>query len=77
MAFEQCGLPISVLEDFIDAIVQRMDAKNLTEYRAAQDRLDTLYRQLRDTLDMDEHKTLYTWPEGVRLSPLAWRLHDP
>ena len=27
MAFEQCGLPISVLEDFIDALVHRIDAK--------------------------------------------------
>ena len=65
MAYEQCGLPISMLEDFIDAIVCRMDAKNLTEYRAAQERLDTIFYQLRNMLKMDEgQKTLYTWPEG-------------
>ena len=64
MAYEQCGLPISMLEDFIDAIVRRMDAKNLTEYHAAQDRLDAIFYQLRDILGMDEKKTLYTWPEG-------------
>jgi len=64
MAFEQCGLPISVLEDFIDALVHRIDAKNLTENHAAQDRLDTLFLRLRDMLEMDEHKTLYTFPEG-------------
>ena len=60
MAYEQCGLPISMLEDFIDAIVRRMDAKNLTEYHAAQDRLDAIFYQLRDILGMDEKKTLYT-----------------
>ena len=65
MAYEQCGLPISMLEDFIDAIVRRMDAKNLTEYDAAQDRLDTIFIQLRNMLKMEEgQKTLYTWPEG-------------
>ena len=65
MAYEQCGLPISMLEDFIDAIVCRMDAKNLTEYHAAQDRLDTIFYQFRNMLKMDEgQKTLYTWPEG-------------
>ncbi|MCG9133447.1 hypothetical protein J5I95_17385 [Candidatus Poribacteria bacterium] len=65
MAYEQCGLPISMLEDFIDAIVRRMDAKNLTEYDAAQDRLDTIFNQLHNMLKMEEgHKTLYTWPEG-------------
>ena len=64
LAFEQCGLPISVLEDFIDALVHRIDAKNLTENHAAQDRLDTLFLRLRDMLEMDEHKTLYTFPEG-------------
>lgn len=64
MAFETCGLQISKLEDFVDALVQRMDAKNLTEYHTAQDRLDTLFIQLRNTLEMDDQKTLYTWPEG-------------
>lgn len=65
MAFETCGLQISKLEDFVDALVQRMDAKNLTEYYAAQDRLDTLFYQFHNRLKMDEgHKTLYTWPEG-------------
>ena len=64
MAFETCGLQISKLEDFVDALVQRMDAKNLTEYDAAQDRLDTLFMELRNTLEMDDQKTLYTWPEG-------------
>ena len=64
MAFETCGLQMSALEDFIDALVRRMDAKNLTEYHAVQDRLDTLLLEFRNTLDMDEQKTLYTWPEG-------------
>ena len=54
-----------MLEDFIDALVQRMDAKNLTQYHAAQDKLDTLFYQLRNMLKMHEgEKTLYTWPEG-------------
>ena len=39
--------------------------KNLTEYDAAQDRLDTIFIQLRNMLKMEEgQKTLYTWPEG-------------
>ena len=64
MAFIECGLKISDLEDFIDAIVRRMDAKNLTEYHAIQDELDTLFRKLRTDLGMDDTKTFYTWPEG-------------
>ena len=62
-AFIQCGLSIHALEDFIDAIVRRMDAKNFAEYHAIQDQIDKLYIQLRDTIDMDD-KTLHTWPEG-------------
>ena len=64
LAFEKCKLPIPTLEDFIDAITRRMDAKNLEEYHGAQDRLDTLFLQLRNMLEMDEHKSLYTFPEG-------------
>ena len=65
LAFEMCEFPISTLEDFVDAIIRRMDAKNLAEYHVAQNRLDTLYWQLRNMLKMSEgQKTLYTWPEG-------------
>ena len=65
MAFKQCGFPIPLLEDFVDAITCRMDAKNLAEHHIAQNRLDTLFYQLRNLLKMSEgEKTLYTWPEG-------------
>ena len=62
--FRECGLQLSELEDFINAIVRRMDAKNLTEYHAIQDRMDTLFRQFHQDLEMDKNKTLYTSPEG-------------
>ena len=64
MAFEECGLDLDTLQHFIDAIVRRMDARNLVQYHAIQNEVDTLYRQLRNTLDLDDTKTLYTWPEG-------------
>lgn len=79
MAFETCKLPISMLEDFIDALVQRIDAKNLTQYHAAQDRLDELFYQLRNMLKMHEgEKTLYTWPEGYAYRVLNgyYRIRD-
>ena len=78
-AFKKSKLPISMLEDFIDALVHRMDAKNLTQYHAAQDRLDTLYYQLRNRLKMHEgEKTLYTWPEGYayRYLDSYYRIRD-
>ncbi|MDE0017776.1 hypothetical protein F4009_17040 [Candidatus Poribacteria bacterium] len=71
MAFEQCGLDIDTLQDFIDAIVRRMDARNLVQYHAIQNEVDELYRKLCNTLDMNDTKTLYTWPEGYAYRVLS------
>ena len=78
IAFEMCELPISMLEDFVDAIIRRMDAKNLAEYHVAQNRLDTLYWQLHNLLNMDENTTLYTWPKGYAYRTLLryYRIRD-
>ncbi|MDE0482931.1 MAG: hypothetical protein OXI67_10160 [Candidatus Poribacteria bacterium] len=64
MAFRKCNLDLYELQQFIDAIVRRMDAKNLVQYHAIQNEVDELYFKLRNTLNMDDTKTLYTWPEG-------------
>ena len=64
MAFEACGLDLDDLQDLIDALVRRMDARNLVQYHAIQNELDEIYRRLGRQLNMDDTKTLYTWPEG-------------
>ena len=43
-------LPIEDLEEFADAIIRRMDAKNLSEYHQIQDEIDQLHSSLRDVI---------------------------
>ena len=43
-------VPIKELEDFADAIIRRMDAKNLSEYHEIQDEIDRLHSVLRGVI---------------------------
>ncbi|MCY4568944.1 MAG: hypothetical protein OXD49_11615 [Candidatus Poribacteria bacterium] len=43
-------IPIKELEAFADAIIRRMDAKNLSEYHKIQDEIDRLHSLLRGVI---------------------------
>ena len=58
-AFKYCDVPISVLADFVDAIVRRADAENLREYLAIQHQIDRLFIQLRLSVSYPRGKEKY------------------
>ena len=45
----RCDVPINELERFADAIIRRMDAKNLEEYLAIENQIKSLFFLLRSS----------------------------
>ena len=65
-------LPIKELEAFADAIIRRMDAKNLSEYHQIQDEIDRLHASLRDVIH--EPRQEVGWAEIWREKKVIDRL---
>lgn len=55
-------VPVNKLEDFVDAIIRRMDAKTLPEYLKIQDEIDILYFWLTDKLSAKRAYEKYRIP---------------
>jgi hypothetical protein len=75
-------VPINELEDFVDAIIRRMDAKNLEEYLEIQDEIDVLYFWLTDKLSAKRAYEKYRLPsrhwetfEAFTRDIVLWRFY--
>ncbi|MDE0686997.1 MAG: hypothetical protein OXI61_02410 [Candidatus Poribacteria bacterium] len=75
-------VPINELEDFADAIIRRMDAKNLEEYLEIQDEIDLLYFWLTDKLSAKRAYEKYLTPsrhwesfEAFTRDIVLWRFY--
>ena len=75
-------VPINELEDFADAIIRRMDAKNLEEYLEIQDEIDILYFWLTDKLSAKRAYEKYRTPsrhwesfEAFTRDIVLWRFY--
>lgn len=78
----ETDVPINELEDFADAIIRRMDAKNLEEYLGIQDEIDRLYFWLTDKLSAKRAYEKYDTPsrhwesyEAFTRDIVLWRFY--